>query len=42
MFSDPAALRKAALLDMGVAILAVPDVLAHLEDGSLLRLLPGW
>lgn len=40
--NDPAAMREAALLGLGVALLAVPDVLRHLERGDLLRLLPRW
>lgn len=40
--NDPAAMREAAKLGLGVAMLAVPDVLAELESGSLVRLLPHW
>nr|WP_301311635.1 substrate binding domain-containing protein [Azospirillum lipoferum] len=40
--NDPAAMREAALLGLGVALLAVPDVLQHLERGDLLRLVPRW
>lgn len=40
--SDPAAMREAALLGLGVALLAVPDVLPWLERGELKRVLPGW
>lgn len=40
--NEPAAMREAALLGLGVALLAVPDVLAHIERGELLRLLPRW
>ncbi|SEJ51164.1 DNA-binding transcriptional regulator, LysR family [Azotobacter beijerinckii] len=39
---DPAALREAALLGLGVTLLAVPDVLPWLERGELVRLLPRW
>lgn len=42
VLSDPAAIRRAALLGLGVALLAVCDVLADLENGSLVRLLPDW
>lgn len=42
ILSDPAAMREAALLGLGVAMLAVPDVLPWLEQGSLIRLLPDW
>jgi DNA-binding transcriptional LysR family regulator len=40
--NDPAALREAARLGLGVALLAVPDVLPWLETGELVRLLPRW
>ena len=40
--SDPAAMREAARLGLGVAMLAVPDVLPELENGILVRLLPQW
>ncbi|BCQ26929.1 LysR family transcriptional regulator (plasmid) [Caballeronia sp. NK8] len=40
--NDPSAMRGAALLGMGVAMLATADVLADLEDGSLVRLAPRW
>jgi len=42
VLNDPAALREAALLGLGVALLAVPDVLPWLERGELVRLLPRW
>ncbi|MBB3223438.1 LysR family transcriptional regulator [Pseudoduganella umbonata] len=42
VLSDPAAVREAALLGLGIAMLAVPDVLPHLEQGSLVRVLPDW
>jgi DNA-binding transcriptional LysR family regulator len=40
--NEPAAMREAALLGLGVAMLAVPDVLAALEEGRLVRLVPRW
>ena len=40
--NDPAAMREAARLGLGVAMLAVPDVLPELEKGILVRLLPQW
>jgi DNA-binding transcriptional LysR family regulator len=40
--NDPAAMREAARLGLGVAMLAVPDVLPELESGNLVRLLPRW
>lgn len=40
--NDPAAMREMALLGLGVALLAIPEVLPDLERGALVRLLPGW
>ncbi|KQZ78721.1 LysR family transcriptional regulator [Pseudomonas sp. Root562] len=40
--NDPAAMREAALLGLGVCFLAVPDVLSWIERGDLVRLLPDW
>jgi DNA-binding transcriptional LysR family regulator len=40
--NDPAAMREAALLGLGVCFLAVPDVLSWLESGDLVRLVPNW
>jgi DNA-binding transcriptional LysR family regulator len=42
VLSDPGALREAALLGLGAALLAVPDVLPQLEQGSLVHLVPDW
>lgn len=39
---SPAAAREAALNHLGVALLALPDVLPYLESGRLKRMLPGW
>jgi DNA-binding transcriptional LysR family regulator len=39
---DPAALCEAARLGLGVALVALPDVLHDLESGTLVRLVPGW
>jgi DNA-binding transcriptional LysR family regulator len=38
----PAAAREAALLGLGVSLIALPDVLHDLKRGDLIRLLPGW
>jgi len=38
--NDPQALCQSALLGLGVALLAVPDVLAHPQSGALQRVLP--
>lgn len=40
--NDPSAMREAAMLGLGVAMLAVPDVMPALENGSLLRIVPRW
>lgn len=40
--NDPGAAREAALLGLGVALLAVADVLPWIERGELVRLLPRW
>lgn len=42
ILSDAAPMRRAALMGMGVALMAVPDVLRDLESGALVRLLPRW
>lgn len=42
VLNDPAAMRRAATLGLGVALLAVPDVLPALERGELIRLVPQW
>jgi DNA-binding transcriptional LysR family regulator len=40
--NDPSAMRQAALLGLGVTMVAMPDIVADLEDGSLIRLVPRW
>jgi DNA-binding transcriptional LysR family regulator len=42
ILNDPVPALEAALMGLGVALLAVPDVLPHLSNGALVRLLPGW
>jgi DNA-binding transcriptional LysR family regulator len=42
VLNDPAAMRQAALLGLGVTLLIVPDALPHLDRGELVRLLPNW
>jgi DNA-binding transcriptional LysR family regulator len=39
---DPEAICRAALMGMGVAMIAVPYVERHLDSGALRRLLPDW
>lgn len=42
LVNDPHALCQCACLGLGVALLALPDVLPYLQDGTLERVLPGW
>jgi DNA-binding transcriptional LysR family regulator len=40
--NDPAAMCQAALLNLGVALIAMPEALPHLESNALVRLAPSW
>jgi DNA-binding transcriptional LysR family regulator len=40
--NDPEALCRAALLGLGVGLIAVPHAAPHLQTGALERLLPDW
>ena len=42
IFNDPGPMTEAAIQGLGVGMLAMPDVLPHLESGTLVRLLPRW
>jgi DNA-binding transcriptional LysR family regulator len=42
IFTDPEAMAQAALMGLGVALLPMPFALPWLEQGALVRLLPGW
>ena len=42
VFDDPEAMCRAAVLGVGVALIAVPHALPHLESGALVRLVPNW
>jgi DNA-binding transcriptional LysR family regulator len=42
VLNDPAAMREAAVLGLGVTLLVLPDVAANIERGELVRLLPDW
>jgi DNA-binding transcriptional LysR family regulator len=42
VFDDPEAMCRAALLGLGVTLIAVPHALQHLERGALVRLVPQW
>jgi DNA-binding transcriptional LysR family regulator len=42
VFDDPEAMCRAALLGLGVTLIAVPHALPHLERGALVRLAPQW
>ena len=42
VFDDPEAMCRAAVLGVGVTLIAVPHALPHLESGALVRLVPNW
>ena len=42
VLDDPEAMCRAALLGLGVTLIAVPHALPHLEKGALVRLVPRW
>lgn len=42
VFNDPAAMTRAAVLGLGVTMIAMPDALPFLERGELVRLIPRW
>ncbi|MFL1526672.1 LysR substrate-binding domain-containing protein [Pseudomonas sp. O230] len=42
VLNDPAAMREAAILGLGVTLLVLPDVVTHIQRGELVRLLPDW
>ncbi len=42
VMSDAAPMAQAAIAGLGIALLAVPDVLEHMESGALERILPKW
>ena len=42
IFDDPEAMAHAALAGLGVAFLPTPHAARWLENGQLMRLLPGW
>ncbi|MGF6109028.1 LysR substrate-binding domain-containing protein [Pseudomonas frederiksbergensis] len=42
VLNDPAAMREAALLGLGVTLLVLPDVVAQIQRCELVRLLPDW
>jgi DNA-binding transcriptional LysR family regulator len=42
VLSDPEAICRAAVMGLGVALVAVPHALTHLESRRLVRLLPQW
>lgn len=42
VFNEPEAMCRCALLGLGVALVAVPHALPHLESGALVRLVPKW
>jgi DNA-binding transcriptional LysR family regulator len=42
ILDDPEAMCRAALLGLGVTLIAVPHALPHLEKRALVRLVPQW
>jgi DNA-binding transcriptional LysR family regulator len=42
VLNEPSAIREAARLGLGIALLAMGEVLSDLEQGRLIRLLPDW
>lgn len=40
--NDPAAMCRAAVLGLGVTLIAKPDALPYLDSGELVRLVPHW
>ncbi len=42
VMSDSAPMIQAAITGLGVAMVATPDALPHLESGALIRILPEW
>ena len=42
VMDDPIAMREAALLGLGISVIALFDVFFELERGDLIRLLPDW
>jgi DNA-binding transcriptional LysR family regulator len=42
LLNDPDAICRAALMGLGVALLALADVVHHLDSGALQRVLPDW
>lgn len=42
ILTEPEAITRAALMGLGVALVAVPHALPHLKSGALKRVLPDW
>jgi len=40
--NDPDALVQGVMMGMGIGLMAMPNVLRYLENGELVRVLPGW
>jgi DNA-binding transcriptional LysR family regulator len=40
--NDPAAMSRAAVLGLGVALISMPEALPYLESNALVRLVPSW
>lgn len=39
---DPDALVQGVLMHLGIGLMALPNVLRHLDSGELVRVLPDW
>jgi DNA-binding transcriptional LysR family regulator len=42
ILTEPEAITRAALMGLGVGLVAVPHALPHLKSGALKRVLPDW
>jgi DNA-binding transcriptional LysR family regulator len=42
LVNDPDALCRAVVLGLGIGLIPVSHAASHLENGSLVRLLPNW
>jgi DNA-binding transcriptional LysR family regulator len=40
--NDPDAVCRSVLMGLGIGLIAMPNVLPHLQSGALIRLLPDW
>lgn len=40
--NEPEAAARAAEMGLGIALIAMPNAVPYLENGRLVRVLPGW